>query len=749
MPIPEFSKFVVPNANGVPTYIYAVKDQTARAALAGGMKFVMAWKGDGVPDVTKIPDTVTVRYNGTVYTGTLDPAAAHTATPMGFWLVSNMSDGNDRFSEYVPVEDTDQAPSEWKWEKISDVGLSLSDLGALAYMDSLELEKGNGVNVVGGNATVQASDSNVSFGEHSKKNALGTNATFKATNPGIAPTKKRIKSKSITGLDGTEPKTVSITPTKKKLKKTSVTPAKSKKVKGSDLVSRTRKKLDTKTVYGANAPTNVDILTDYTKRKLETKEFPVTKKQETYIDPDTQISTTTDAPPTPYGLDIRLYDRNVHGIISGADNETLVVKFGTTPTLVLGQNPPARIATGGLVADGESGTSAHTQYDNETGGELVNSATKTSQPIVTGRSGETVASGGLAVAAEGEKDLIVDEIDLSAEVTVAEVDASVNVATGEVVASGDAGYANAGDEVVTDTPPTSVEVPKAAAESTQVLIEEFDTADNNNQHVNVMTDAAINGTINVSVDTPDTVEAITELGTAMAAAQQITFNKDLKKVALYDDLGIHAESHPAKRYLNFVTPNGGSITLNKYGTPADISLEISIDGVNWTAWTPESSGKRTVLIGQGERLYVRSTSVTTAEFSTSTNNYYKFSVPNGTEVNGIIESLLCRTPELADIGLTTTNTNHFYALFQDCRIYGHPIINSRVLKTSSLNSIFKNTLNLNEVEVRSTTIASGSFNEWLSAAAETGRIYAPAALSLTENSASGVPSGWNRVDINV
>ena len=738
MPIPEFSKFVVPNANGVPTYLYAVKDQVARAALAGGMKFVMAWKGDGVPDVTKIPDTVTVRYNGTVYTGTLDPAAAHTATPMGFWLVSNKSEGNDSFSEYVPLEDTDQTPSVWNWEKVGDVGLSLDDLGALAYMDSLELEKGNGVNVVGGNATVQASDSNVSFGEHSRKNALGEDVTFKATNPGINPTKKRIKSESIRGLNGTENKTVSIAPTKKKLKRTKVTPAKAKTVDGSDLVSHTKKKLETTQINTPNAPDSVHILNDFTKKKLETKEFPVTVKQEG----------NAAAPPTPYGLDIRLYNSSIHGNINGADEETLVLKFSTTPTLVLGQDPPERVATGGLVADGDPGTSAHREYESETGGEIVDSVSGADQNMVTGRSQSPVATGKLVQAGANDNDTLVEDIGYK-KLDLAEPDTQVDVATGEVVASGEDGFATAGDDVVTDTPSTTVEVPKAAAESTQVLIEEFDTADNNNQHVNVMTDAAINGTINVSVDTPDTVEAITELGTATAAAQQITFNKDLKKVALYDDLGIRAESHPAKRYLNFVTPNGGSITLNKYGTPADISLEISIDGVNWTAWTPESSGKRTVLIGQGERLYVRSTSVTTAEFSTSTNNYYKFSVPNGTEVNGIIESLLCRTPELADIGLTTTNTNHFYALFQDCRIYGHPIINSRVLKTSSLNSIFKNTLNLNEVEVRSTTIASGSFNEWLSAAAETGRIYAPAALSLTENSASGVPSGWNRVDINV
>lgn len=738
MPIPEFSKFVVPNAQGVPTYMYAVKDETARAALAGGMKFVIAWDGKSTPNVTKIPDTVTVRYNGTAYTGTLDPAAAHTSTPMGFWLVSNKSEGNDSFSEYVPVEDTDQTPSVWYWEKVGDVGLSLDDLGALAYMDSIELEKGSGANVVGENASVTASDSGVSFAQHTKKRALGENATFNATNPSVSETRQRIKSESMVGLDGTENKTVTITPTKKKLKKTSVTPAKAKTIAGRDLVSFSKKKLATMKVYSANAPANVDMLSDFTKRKLETKEFPVTVKQEN----------NAAAPPTPYGLDIRLYDSSVHGNISGADSETLVIKFDTTPTLVLGANPPARMATGGLVEDGASGTSAHTAYTNETGGELVNSATKTRQPMVTGRAETEVASGRLADAELGDTETLVNDIDLTQTVNVAEPDTSLDVASGEVVASGETGYANAGDEVVTDTPSTTVAVPKAAA-AKQVLIEGLQAADNNDQHVNVLTKAQIAGSINVSVNSADAVDAITELGAATAAAPQITFSKDLKKVALYDDLGIRAEAHPAKRYLNFVTPNGGTISLTKNGSPADISLEYSFDGVNWTAWAADNSGNRSVSVAAGERLYVRSTSVTTAEFSSSTNNYYKFSLPNGTEVNGIVESLLCRKPELADIGLTTTNTNHFYNLFYNCKISGRPVIISKVLKSYSLNCTFKSTQNLNEVEIHSTTIATGAFSEWLSGAAATGTIYAPAALSLAENSNSGVPSGWSRVDINV
>ena len=735
MPISEFSKFVVPNAQGVPTYLYAVKDDVARAALAGGMKFVMAWKGNETPDVNKIPNTVTVLYNGTAYTGTLAPEAAHTATPMGFWLVSNMSDGNDGFSEYVPVEDTYQTPSVWRWEKVGDVGLSLDDLGALAYMDSLEIEKGSGVNVVGENATVQASDSNVSFGAHAKKTALGTGATFSATNPKIDKTKKRIKSENITGLSGTENKTVTITPVKKKLERTTVTPAKAKTVNGSDLVGYTKKKLETTPINTPNAPQSVKILNDFTKKKLETKEFPVTVKQEN----------NAAAPPTPYGLDIRLYDSSVHGNIEGADDETLVIKFNTTPTLVLGQNPPERVATGALVADGAQGTAEHAEYESETGGEIVDSVSGTLQDMVTGRSEANVATGRLLAAGSGDSDTLVGEINYS-EVRLAEPGDQVDVATGEVVAPGDPGYAKAGDEVVTDTPATTVEVPKAATEKS-VLVEGFTDADSNDQHVNVITDAQISGSVDVSVNTPDTVDAITDLGAATAAAQQITFNKDLKKVALYDDLGIHTESHPAKRYLNFVTPNGGTISLIKTGSPADISLEYSFDGVNWTAWTHDNNGDRSMAVAAGERMYVRSTSTTTARFSSGTDKCYRFDVPNGTSVYGMLESLICRTPELGEIGLSQTASNIFTYLFHGCKIKGRPVINSKTLKPYSLYYTFYNSQLLDEVEIHATALGTNALKNWLGNAAATGTIYAPSALSLAESSNDGVPTGWTRKDI--
>lgn len=733
MPL-EFSKFVVPNAQGVPTYLYEIKDSFARAAIAGGMKFVFAWKGTETPDVTKIPDTVTVIYNNTAYTGTLTPSAAHTAVPLGFWLVSNGDGGNNGYAEYAPVEDDTSTPSTWRWEKFGDLALSLNDFGALAYMDSVELDKGNGVNVLGENATLQSQDSAVSFRQHSTKPALGASATFELNNPSVVPLRGRIKSASITPINGSENATVT-NPTKK-LKKKKIIPAKAKSISGSDVVTRiTKKKLRTVPIQIPNLPESVYILNNYTKRKLATAEFPVSKKKQ---------ANNEDAPPTPYGLDIRMYDESIHGTIDGADEETLVLSFGTTPTLVLAQNPP-RMATGSLVADGDTGTTAHDNYVAETGGEIVNSVNKTTQNMVTGRTPATVADGKLDNIEQGDTETFVGDIQLADRLDLAEPDTDgADVATGELVSDSDmlATGETRGAEVVMGN--GSVSVPKPGNAKT-VLLEEWDEATDNSEHINVMKSASLSGG-SVTVNSPDSIDAIYELGAATAAAQNVTFaNKDIKKVALYDDLKIRTESHPATRYLNFVTPAGGTITLRKIGEPYTVSLEKSFDGVNWQTWSADAeTGERSVALAAGERLYLRNKSVTSARFSKGTDDYYQFSVPNGTEVNGIVESLICRTPELGEIGNLSNAGWHFTNLFRGCHITGKPIINSKVTKRQSLEFMFRDTSPLNSIEIRTVTKGDAATSGWLLYCANTGVIYATSSFYLTPNNASGVPNGWTK-----
>ena len=155
---------------------YEIKDAYARQLLAAGLNFIICWDGSGTPDVSKIPAGVVVTYNSTNYTGTL---AASAATPLSFYLVKVK---NNVYTEYASVRTggtgTDGDPYTYAWEALGDTSLDLSNLGALAYKDSVTLSKGDGAEVLGKNATFQAAQSSVSFAAHTTKAALGKNATF-------------------------------------------------------------------------------------------------------------------------------------------------------------------------------------------------------------------------------------------------------------------------------------------------------------------------------------------------------------------------------------------------------------------------------------------------------------------------------------------------------------------------------------------------------------------------------------------
>lgn len=71
-----------------------------------------------------------------------------------------------------------------KWIEFGD----LSTLGSLAYKDAVTISKGSGVNAITALGTLTNSTSSVSFGAHTYGNALGTGATFKATQPTVTVT---------------------------------------------------------------------------------------------------------------------------------------------------------------------------------------------------------------------------------------------------------------------------------------------------------------------------------------------------------------------------------------------------------------------------------------------------------------------------------------------------------------------------------------------------------------------------------
>ena len=117
--VAEISKITLPSGN-----TYDIKDATARAAIAGGVSFIIAWNGTSTPVIADIPAGVTVTYNNTTYTGTLD---ADDAQAGAFYLVKSTTQAGstlDVYDEYVPVGTTGSKT----WEKIGDTQLDLTDV---------------------------------------------------------------------------------------------------------------------------------------------------------------------------------------------------------------------------------------------------------------------------------------------------------------------------------------------------------------------------------------------------------------------------------------------------------------------------------------------------------------------------------------------------------------------------------------------------------------------------------------------
>ena len=519
--------------------LYTVKDPVARAALAGGMQFIIAWNGNSVPVVAAIPDAVTVQYQGVLYPGTLTPDAAHAAHPIAFWLVSNGGDGNEGFAEYVPVLDITVTPNVWRWEIMGNMmGIDLSSLGALAYQDSVLLLKGDGVDVIGKDATLKANPSQVSFEPHTKDKVLGEDTTFNVSVPTTTATKKALSVDINVGLNtsntdfvtGIKPEGTGAndtkmaevlganTPIKKKVKKATLRGVTGRTTNASATVTKAKRKmkrvgvdipgsaiindsnpiiladksnLDVTTINECNGTSTVNgvAANGVDRRKMVTDTFSkVTKPAATVADPRQMTK----------NLKIHMYDNTLQstdaGYISGADEETLVVEFDTSRELEL-SDASTRFATGSLLQDGASGSQAHTDYMNEQGGEVTHDVTTESKNIVTGTKQTSVATGRIDDRGTGDG-LVVDikHVDIAVSVPSQRV---TFLATGELSEAANGSYPSgdntpSGDtnEFIADVSAT-VPVPATDSSTTDVLIPEVannDASGSDVSNVAVVTD---------------------------------------------------------------------------------------------------------------------------------------------------------------------------------------------------------------------------------------------------------------------
>jgi hypothetical protein len=226
---------VPPAQAGGNVRIFEIVDAVARAAIDSAGNNIMSWKGDAEPVVSVIPAGVTVMWNNTEYTGTLQ-TTDESVQPKSRYLVYRGQDshGDNMYQEYVVIRNPLDNEDTW-WEPLGFQSVNLQDLGQLAFEDAVILEKGNGVDVLGKDTQFSASAPNVSVtpSEKGLKANLRTNVAVgvdndDAQNPGtvsvvkgynspkiqkrltdVGLTKKHLKTAEVYGVNGNEQESAS------------------------------------------------------------------------------------------------------------------------------------------------------------------------------------------------------------------------------------------------------------------------------------------------------------------------------------------------------------------------------------------------------------------------------------------------------------------------------------------------------------------------------------------------------------
>lgn len=165
---PVIEKITLPSGNSYWIADREIRDvvETLSQTVAGGVSYNIGWDGTSEPVVGNIPAGVTVEYNGTTYTGTMD---ANNATPGAFYLVKSATQTDkDVYDEYVPVGETGNKT----WELIGNTQAEISDL-----VTDVSLTK-------------------------QTDTVIGTDATFNTSNvaSSVTPTTQKLAVSSVTGV---------------------------------------------------------------------------------------------------------------------------------------------------------------------------------------------------------------------------------------------------------------------------------------------------------------------------------------------------------------------------------------------------------------------------------------------------------------------------------------------------------------------------------------------------------------------
>lgn len=102
---------------------------------------------------------------------------------------------------------------------------------------------------------------------------------------------------------------------------------------------------------------------------------------------------------------------------------------------------------------------------------------------------------------------------------------------------------------------------------------------------------------------------------------------------------------------------GSTIQLNKIGNPTAVNLETSTD---WVTWTDYTIWNTITLVNVWDKVYMRNKSGTDTGFSTSSSDYYQFSMTWSISASGDTTTLLNKNRT------TTLSSYCYYSLFRWC-----------------------------------------------------------------------------------
>ena len=260
----------------------------------------------------------------------------------------------------------------------------------------------------------------------------------------------------------------------------------------------------------------------------------------------------------------------------------------------------------------------------------------------------------------------------------------------------------------------------------------------------------------------------------MSLIHNATFDSQTRILSLLDKAGNVISScevpskelvdDPNKPLMLRAIKDNSYVELVKYGTLSN-TYQTSTDGTNWTDYTFGTQ----INLNKGESVYFRCSNHPTTQ---SSSNYVRFHMMGKIEAWHNAYSMISSsfTDTSASVGrygmfllfyicealtkaplLLNALAEHCYdGLFYYCpSLTQAPELPATALAEGCYDGMFADCSKLKEVRIAATKDAWGALNNWLKNVSATGDFYCdPNATIFPTDSASGIPKGWRRLNID-